>query len=240
MIVGSKKNISNNKESVRKLRLKGLSYREIQEKIPVSKSTISLWCRNVRLGDVQRDRLRKKRDSSLKGIRAIQKMFWQRRCDAFEKGVQMVERMHADTDFIGGLMLYWAEGSKAGHVILTHSDVRIILFMIRWFHKYFDVSPQHIRINLHLYAGQNERNMKQYWSEMTGVPVSNFQKTRMKREGLGYKRKDLYRGTVRIRVKRKGSTYMLFHILGAIAGYFKKTLKMEIIPEEWMMKLPYA
>lgn len=34
---------------VRELREKGLSYGEIKERIPVSKSSISLWCRDIKL-----------------------------------------------------------------------------------------------------------------------------------------------------------------------------------------------
>ncbi len=67
------------KEHALALRAQGLSYKEIKAKIPVAKSTISLWCRNVPLTKEQLKRLWEKRDNSLQGIRAIQTMFWKRR-----------------------------------------------------------------------------------------------------------------------------------------------------------------
>jgi len=44
-----------------KLRGEGCSYSEIQKKVPVYKSTLSYWCRDVILTQAQMERLRKKK-----------------------------------------------------------------------------------------------------------------------------------------------------------------------------------
>lgn len=48
-------------EKAVKLRKKGLSYLEILKEVPVAKSTLSLWLRNVDLSKPQRQRLIEKR-----------------------------------------------------------------------------------------------------------------------------------------------------------------------------------
>lgn len=66
-----------NKEriSARALRQEGLSYREIQEKIKVSKSSISRWCKDIKLNSKQNNRLKdKKRKGAAKGRKTILKL----------------------------------------------------------------------------------------------------------------------------------------------------------------------
>jgi transposase len=56
------------KETAIELRRQGYSYSEILKKIPVAKSTLSLWLRSVGLAERQKQRLtEKKRKGQLKG-----------------------------------------------------------------------------------------------------------------------------------------------------------------------------
>lgn len=245
-MTGEFKNVSKRhwklKEKARLLRSRGLSYKEIKCQIPVAKSTISLWCRDVHLTKEQLCRLWEKRDTSLKGIKAIQKMFWQRRCDAFMRGVARGgKNVKANERFIAGLMLYWAEGNKSTHsAAVANSDPRVIRFMARWFKEFFQVANHEFSIYLHLHTGQNENKIKRYWSKLTGVPIQNFGKSFVKPEGSGYRKNVLYNGTVRLTVRRRGSTYLLFEILGSLNRFLNQVSGEPIRPEDWMSKLPYA
>lgn len=49
------------KDLAQELRKKGYSYKEMLNKINVSKSTLSLWCRNIKLTKKQYERLYKKK-----------------------------------------------------------------------------------------------------------------------------------------------------------------------------------
>lgn len=245
MIMGTiiKKNSNRHwslKEKARVLRSKGLSYNEILKKIPASKSSISLWCRDVRLTKKQQKQLGEKRDHSLKGIRAIQQMFWDRRCDAFHAGIEKYKKLKDEKKFIAGLMLYWAEGTKGHSTTITNSDQRIIRFMTRWFKTYFGASPKTLSMHLHIHSGQNEDKMKRYWSGITGIPLANFIKSFVKPEGLGYRKNILYQGTAKVRVKGAGSLYVLYEILGGIAAFLEDMFHEKIEYEKWMVKLPYA
>src|SRR2546427_8330426 len=53
------------RELGQKLRTLGLSYNEIAKVIPVSKGTLSGWCRDLELSPDQRDRLRSIRPDNL-------------------------------------------------------------------------------------------------------------------------------------------------------------------------------
>ena len=56
------------KNKALKLRQKGKSINEIATKLNIAKSTVSSWCRNIRLGTEQIERLAKRQESgSYKG-----------------------------------------------------------------------------------------------------------------------------------------------------------------------------
>ena len=230
------------KEKALKLRSKGLSYNEILKMVPVAKSTISLWCRYVKLTAAQRKKLDNRKYNGLAGIKAIQNMFWSRRCEAFINGANLTNKLNdKKMRLIAGLMIYWAEGSKkSGGASIANSDPRIIKFMSQWFDEFFGIKPEQLKIYLHLHSGQEEDKIKLYWSKITGVPLKNFGKSFIKPEGSGYRKNILYNGTVRLTVRTKGSTYLLFKILGAINGFLSSTIDEPIIPENWMSKLPFA
>ncbi len=227
------------KEHARILRSGGWSYKDILKEVPVAKSTISLWCRDVPMSEVHRRNLSKRWDTQRLGIKAIQKMFWKKRCDAFERGVKMAHHIRED-EFIAGVMLHWAEGNKKNNAGIANSDARIIKMMVGWFEKYFHIKRTSLAIHLHLHSGQNEEKMKKYWSQITGIPRKNFIKSFIKPEGSGYRKNILYNGTVKITPRGSGSTYLLFTILGCIAGYLERTINERVNIEEWIQRLPYA
>ncbi len=174
------------------------------------------------------------------GVKVMQKYFWRKREEYFYRGSKSVPALGKTNRFLAGLVLYWAEGTKQKNPDITNSDPRVIKFMVSWFREFYNIKPENLVIHLHLHTGQNEQDMKQYWSELTGIPLSNFQKSFIKPEGSGYRKKILYNGTVKLRVRGKGSTYLLFQILGAIAGVLKNLVNEAPKPEDWMQRLPYV
>lgn len=242
MINGSKR-ISNrhwkNKEKALNLRKAGWSYAEIMKKVPVAKSTISVWCRYVPLTRLQRKRLQEKRPQSMKGIETIQTNFWDKRCKAFHDGVRMFHENKKSLFFIGGLMLYWAEGNKQKASGFANSDPRTIKYMTKWFCQFFKLTPGEISLHLHLHSGQNEKKMKKYWSRITGVPLKNFYKSFIKPEGSGYRKNILYNGTVKLRING-ASTYALYRIFGSLSEYLRESIDDKSTIEDWVPRLPYV
>jgi hypothetical protein len=180
------------------------------------------------------------RDNQLKGIQAIHKIFWEKRTKAFYAGLNSVNNLTKESRFIAGLAIYLAEGTKRNNLDITNSNPGIILFMVKWLKEFYQINADSLAIQLHIHSGQNEENMRQYWSKLTGIPLSNFQKSFIKPEGSGYRKTVLYSGTVKLRVKGRGSKYLLFQILGSIAGLLQTTVEIKAKPEDWMSKSRYA
>lgn len=210
------------KELVRSLRSKGLSYREIICAAPFSicKSTISEWCKDIQLSVAQMERLDKLfHDGSYRGRLLGSKTTQLRRQQEVReiRGKAKLEYgVLSQSEFkVAGLMLYWAEGAKSRYVDITNSDPLLIKFMVNWLRLVCEVPEDKFRASLHLHSGQNEKKIKEYWSKLIGVPQKQFCKSYIKKEGSGYRKNLLYKGTIKIRVC---DSNLLYKILGWIEG----------------------
>lgn len=228
----------NKKTKAIELRKKGMSYGQIQKQIKVAKSTLSLWCKDVSLSKEQRVLLMS-RTGQVKGVLAIQKIYWTRRKEAFDRGVVLYRQNNKDTVFVAGIMLYWAEGKKKGSVTISNSDPSLIHFMVNWFVKYFKIARDELVVHLHIHAGQDEKKMKQYWSTLTKIPIENFQKSFTKPEGTGHRGKILYNGTANVRLKKIGSAYALYTIYGALAAFLEDVQGKKVNQMDWLSKNKY-
>lgn len=206
------------KERVISLRRKGLSYNEIRAEIPLAKSTVSDWCKDIKLTKRQILRLNQLKKNggyagSLKGSKVNQK----RR--AVEIGqIKEAARLEAplllnEKLWLAGLMLYWAEGCKTQFVGISNSNPNIIKYMMKWFREICKVPDFKFRAHLHLHSGQNEKSMKHYWSRITNIPLSQFLKSYIKKEGTGQRKNRLYNGTIRVSIN---SSNLLHRIQGWI------------------------
>lgn len=62
-------------QQIQELRKQGLSYREIMQRVPVSKSSVSLWCRTVPLNQAQQQALQqRKREAAQRGLATINRL----------------------------------------------------------------------------------------------------------------------------------------------------------------------
>lgn len=187
-----------------RLRKKGLSYSEICKQVPVSKSSLSLWLKNVRLSPEHRARLYTKQIEILaRGTPSQVERRKKEIASIIEQARKEVEcPLQFETFRLLGAALYWAEGSKTQNFEITNSDPLLIAFMAQWFEKVFAIPPVTLKAHLNMYPQQNERDLKKFWSQLTGIPVKNFGKSFVKPAGTGYKKNNLYYGTIKIRVPR--------------------------------------
>jgi len=200
------------KELAQKLRREGFSYKEISDQVSVSKSTVSLWCRDVELTPEQKERLKAKH-----GKPNGPKLLEARRIAATKQVKAQAKselKPLADYEFkIAGIMLYWGEGFKTQYVGISNSDPQLIKFMMRWFREICRVPDDKFRAQVHIHSGQNELEIKKFWSKITGIPLLKFQKTYVKEEGTGHRKNVLYHGTLRVIIC---DSYLLQRILGWI------------------------
>lgn len=222
-IIGRMKNkYTKLKAEAVKLRRQGLSYGDIQKKLNVSKSTLSSWLKLILLKPKQRERLYTKQIENLsKGSqsqRERRKREVKKILEAAEKEIKLP--LSVNTFRLMGAALYWAEGSKGKRTQITNSDSRLIIFMVAWIDKFFNIKPKNLKARLNIYPQQNEKQIINFWSELLRIPVKNFGKSYIKPKNKGYRKNNLYYGTIRIEVPK--SADICCRINGWINGALKE------------------
>ncbi|MDA2922176.1 hypothetical protein MYX07_02800 [Patescibacteria group bacterium AH-259-L07] len=185
------------------LRKQGLSYNEILEQVPVAKSSISLWCRNIPLTARQQKRLfNKQLAGQRKGYKKISLLRQQEIQKIRQTAGKEIYKLTSHELKIVGTMLYWGEGGKTRGmgVDISNSDPKLIKFMVYWLKNVCKVSPEKIKARLNIHADQNDNRIKRYWSKITGIPLTSFGKSYIKPEGTGHRKNILHNGVIKIRV----------------------------------------
>jgi predicted transcriptional regulator len=173
----------NLKIKAQSLRKKGFSVKDIQNELKVSRSSVSLWIRNIELTDKQLKRLYfSKRSGALKGSikAAINKRRKREKItkELLEKGISEIGYLSERDKFIIGIALYFAEGTKAdSSVSFSNSDSRAIFFMTSWLRNVCNVPESRFRASLYLHDNLNEIKAKKFWSDLTKIPLKQFNKT---------------------------------------------------------------
>jgi|SRR3989344_2876405 len=218
-----------------RLRKRGLSYNEIKRHMSVAKSTLSLWLKNIPLSEEHHRRLYTKQIAILSRGSQSQK---ERRMREIEKIIQTAASeiktpLTHDTYRLMGAALYWAEGTKRGGFEVTNSDPYFILFMVKWIEKIFGVLAQNLRARLNIYPQQNDVKIKRFWSELTQIPVKNFGKSFVKPISKGYKKNNLYYGTIKVELPKGTDTkHRVFGWIQAVLNEIDPRVKE--VQQKWI------
>lgn len=187
------------------LRIQGKTFGEIISIVPsLAKSTLSGWLKNVKLTPEQEKRLEGNIERVTYDARA--RSAWskkQRRIDQtkliIEQAKKELPSLISNPLFLLGLSLYWAEGNKATEQIqFSNSDPRLIKIMMRWFRKICKVPEEKLKIHIYIHEVYQNENCENFWSEITGIPVSKFGKTTYKPSPHKVKKNLDYKGLCRI------------------------------------------
>lgn len=225
---------SKEKELAIKFRRKGLSYNEILEKVPVAKSSLSLWLQSVGLSKKQKQRLtNKKIASALRGAisRKNQRLNIVKMISGAAK--DEIGKINKRELWLIGTTLYWAEGSKQKEhnvsqvVKFSNSDPRAIRFFLKWLKVICKISRKdiHFRIALHENSANKLTEVKIYWGKVTGFPLDCFSKVDWKKNKINTKRRNVgnkYFGLLNVYVSK--STNFNRKIDGWIEGICKNLI----------------
>lgn len=217
-----------------KLRKKGLSYNEIKKEVKVAKSTLSLWLKTVPLTPEQRKQLYTKQISILSRGPQSQKERRKREIAKIikEAGKEIQLPLSPQVYKLFGAALYWAEGSKTKGFEITNSDPSFILFIVKWLKKVLGVPSSRLKVKLNIYPQQNDQELKQFWAQLTGIPLANFNKSFVKPLNKDYKKNNLYYGTIGISVLR--GTDFRHRVYGWIKAILKDIVpRTELAQKEW-------
>ncbi|XOB41097.1 MAG: helix-turn-helix domain-containing protein [Candidatus Nealsonbacteria bacterium] len=213
------------KLKARKLRKKGISIKEIQKTLGVSRSSVSLWVRDVRLSKSQLEKLYlNKKTGALKGsiIAAMNKIRAREELTKrlIKEGIRELGDLSKRDRFIAGVSMYFAEGEKGDkHVAFSNSDSRSIKFMMSWLREFCKIPEAKFRGSIYLHDNLDEKKAKKFWSKLTKIPLSQFTKTYIVKNNPNRlrKTKNIY-GVFRIRIS---DVNIQRKIIGWISGLFK-------------------
>jgi hypothetical protein len=213
------------KIKARELRKKGISIKEIKRNLGVSLSSVSIWVRDIKLTREQLNALYiNKRTGNLKGsIVAAQNKKRQREAvtrKLKEEGVKEVGKLSKRDRFIAGISIYAGEGGKTDRDIsFVNSNPNFIKFMMDWFKDFCGVSVDKFRGSLYIHDDLNEKKAKNFWSKLTGIPISQFTKSYIVENNIKRLRNRKHEnGIFRIKISNAN---LHRKIMGWVDGIFK-------------------
>jgi hypothetical protein len=190
------------------LRRLGLSYGEIMDLIPVKKSTLATWCREVKLSEEQYQAVKERNYGSRLGIPVDTN--WRRREEIGrirELARSQVHELMNDPFWVAGVILYWAEGAKSrNNFSMANTDPRALRLFIAWARRYLNRDAR-FSLHLHLHEGNNEGRAKAFWVHQTGLTEANFHRTFIKPAGTGHRKNHLEHGICTVKVRRPSNVW---------------------------------
>jgi transcriptional regulator with XRE-family HTH domain len=207
------------REKARDLRRQGMSVKEIAKALKVSRSSVSLWVRDVELTEQQKidlkERQRHYAGQSAGGI-ANRKKFMRIRLQYQEAG--RLKAREGSALHLAGCMLYWAEGAKSkNRLYFVNSDPNMLLLFQRFLKEELVVDDEIMRLYVHCHATDPDeiQRIETYWTNLLGLSASHLRKTQIKK-GSEIRRTTLENGVCGIEVCK---TELVQHIYGAIQEY---------------------
>lgn len=163
------------------LRKKGLTYSEIEQRLSVSRGSLSLWLRNIPFAPSEEGRNRR-RLASLRSSQVLHRRKIQRISQIMTAAKEETPNIKLDELKLLGAMAYWTEGSKTKDSLVkfTNSDPKFIKFALKWLREVCGVPEEKLRVHLRIHSDLNRKQIEQYWSKMTGIPLNRFHKTTFK------------------------------------------------------------
>ncbi|MGW2963347.1 hypothetical protein ACWDGI_33480 [Streptomyces sp. NPDC001220] len=202
------------RERARELRLQGWTYDQIQVELGCSKSSISLWVRDL----PKPERRDPTEQAKLAGRKRWEHELAIRDAERQETKAVAKREIGELTDrelFMAGVALYWAEGSKdkpyarRENVIFVNSDPGVIKFYLAWL-DLLNVERERLRFTVMIHETADISGAEQYWADLVGADRSAFYKTTLKKHNPKTVRKnvgDSYRGCLAVRVSRGSELY---------------------------------
>ncbi|MFF8638647.1 hypothetical protein ACF052_31085 [Streptomyces pilosus] len=198
----------------RELRLQGWTYDRIEAELGCSRSSVSLWVRDL----PKPERRRTPEEAAAiarRGWEAKLRVRDEERRRAKEAAKQEVGDLSPRELFLIGVGLYWAEGSKdkpydrRESVTFVNSDPGMIKVYLAWL-DLLGVERERLRFTVMIHENADVTGAEQYWAELVGAGRSAFNKTTLKRHNPKTVRKNVgesYRGCLVIKVLKGADLY---------------------------------
>ncbi|WP_329272810.1 hypothetical protein [Streptomyces sp. NBC_01451] len=202
------------RERARELRKQGWTYNRIQAELGCSKSSVSLWVRDLPHQEPkctpaeQRERM----DAGLARLQASRQ---QEREATKQAAATAVGELSDRELFLTGVALYWAEGTKdKPHtrrecVEFVNSDPGMISVFLAWL-DLLEVSRERLHCRVMIHESADVAAAEHHWAGLIGIDPSTLGRTILKKHNPSTVRKntgDSYRGCLGIRVRQGADLY---------------------------------
>lgn len=205
----------------RELRLQGLDYEEIVARLGVSKSSVSLWVRDLprppwltpeRCAARTSQRMRRywATEHPVRAARAAA-----RRAAASTAAAASIGDLTDREILIAGAVAYWCEGAKnkphrrVDRVTFANSDPELISFFLLFLDT-AGIPRSDLAFHLQIHETADVESAKRFWRTLTGARSEQFRKVFVKRHNPLTTRKntgDSYHGCLRIDVMQSCGLY---------------------------------
>jgi hypothetical protein len=156
-------------EKARVLRAEGRTLVDIATELGVAKSSVSLWVREVPF----EPRTRRASVDRRPHPQHLAKLAEIEACNL--EGIGRIGTLSDEAFLAAGAALYAGEGSKTqAKVTFANTAARMIAFFCAWLRRFFAVDEARLRVRVYLHQGLDIDAAEQFWSEVTGVPRSQF------------------------------------------------------------------
>lgn len=156
----------------RELRADAWTLNEIAAELGVSKSSVSLWVRDLAFTPRARINLPKARNRPPNALQRRK----QDEIDRFRaEGLERIGRLSDRDLLIAGTALYAGEGSKRdGKVGFANTNPAMMRLFCLWLRSVFDIDEPRLRIHLYLHQGLDLDAAMTHWSAVTTIPLGQF------------------------------------------------------------------
>ncbi|GDY44976.1 hypothetical protein SANT12839_058580 [Streptomyces antimycoticus] len=199
----------------REMRLQGMTYDRIQLELGCSKSSISLWVRDLPKPDRPP---RTREEASAIAKRGWEATLRQREIERQRTKLAAAREVGELTDrelFLVGVGLYWSEGAKSKphnpteRATFINSDPDMIQLYLAWL-SLLGVEPERLRYRVMIHESAQVADAERYWAEAIGADVTALERTTLKKHNPKTVRKNVgegYRGCLVVRVLKSADLY---------------------------------
>ncbi|PAZ11864.1 hypothetical protein CLM62_33210 [Streptomyces sp. SA15] len=202
------------RERARELRRQGWTYNQIQAELGCSKSSVSLWVRDLPSPEPKctPEEQRARMNAGLARLRTSQE---QERQATKEAAAADIGALSDRELFIAGVALYWAEGQKSKPyqrreaVLFVNSDPAVIRVYLAWL-DLLGVARERLRFRVMIHETADVAGAERYWADLVGIDTPTLQSTTLKKHNPKTVRKntgDGYYGCLVIRVLQGAELY---------------------------------
>ncbi|MFJ8798403.1 MULTISPECIES: hypothetical protein [unclassified Streptomyces] len=202
------------RERARELRRQGRTYNEIQAELGCSKSSVSLWVRDLPHPEPRctPEEQRARMNAGLARLRAEQD---QVREETKRQAAESIGELSDRELFMAGVALYWAEGQKSKPyqrretVAFVNSDPGVIQVYLAWL-DLLDVPRERLRFRVMIHETADVDTAERYWADLVGIDATTLLPTTLKKHNPKTVRKnvgDAYRGCLVVRVLQGADLY---------------------------------